>query len=168
MSRTRLIALSGALGLLTAACNGREPTAPEASLATVSLAKVGASCAVDVGPTERPLFALHELETWLNDAIDASGSTVNCGQVRSLDAKLEAVTQALNVALPGVPNFAAACGASGALVNQLETLVTRGALATPSFPPPFPGGPTNVLTAAQDLSVRWCAAARGELVGPQM
>ena len=165
MKRTRLIGLAGVLGF-AAACDPltSAPTAPATAVPAASFAKVGASCAVDVGPTEYPLIALHDLERWLGDAIDATGSSVNCGEVRSLDAKMEALAKALDRT---PPNFDAACGVSGAVANQVAALVEAGRLETPTFSPPFPGGPTDVLSAARELNTRWCAAARGELVGPR-
>ena len=166
MIRTGSIAATVLAALFAAACDRAEPTAPAVSQAAPSLAKIGADCTIDVGPTvNRPLPALHELEGWLGDAIDAAGSSVNCGQTRSLDAKMEALTKALDQA---EPHFAAACGISGSIVHEVSALVERGQLVMPTFAPPFPGGPTNVLAAAEDLNARWCAAARGELVGPQM
>jgi len=159
------IAIVFAAGCSTPAPNSPTATAALASPTTsVAAANATVSCTVDVGVTTRPLPAVHELESFLNAAIAATGSSLNCGQVRSLDAKLEAVARALDQA---PQQFHAACGVSGALVNELEALVNRGELSLPTFPPPFPGGPTNVLAAATDLSARWCAAARGELVGPQ-
>jgi hypothetical protein len=164
MNRTARILTTGVLALFATACDGSAPSAPLASAAGPTLKRVGASCAVDVGATQNPLPALHELEGWLNDALQDPGSSLNCGQVRSLDAKMEALTKALDRT---PPNFHAACGISGALVNAVGSVVGRERLATPAFPPPFPGGPTNVLAAAEDLNGRWCAAARGELVGPR-
>jgi hypothetical protein len=163
MIRTRLIVFTGTAVLFAAACDRTEPTAPRVSAARIAWSQSGASCAIDVGETTNPLPALHELEGWLGDAVDAVGSSLTCGQVLSLDAKMEALTKALD---QSPPNFAAACGISGALVNELSALVSGGQLATPSFPPPFPGGPTTVLAAAAGLNERWCAAKRGELVGP--
>ena len=64
-------------------------------------------------------------------------------------------------------NFDAACGTSGALVNELEALIRNGSLAQLTFPPPIPGGPTTVLALAQTVNEMFCAAARGELVAPQ-
>jgi hypothetical protein len=164
MKRTAWIVTTGILTLLAVACDGSAPSAPPTSAASPTLKRVGASCAVDVGPTQNPLPALHELEGWLNDALQDPGSALNCGQTRSLDAKMEALTKALDRT---PPNFHSACGVSGALVNELQSLVGGARLATPTIPPPFPGGPTNVLAAALDLNGRWCAAARGELVGPR-
>jgi hypothetical protein len=167
---TASITMPVAAALFAAACSTSAPASPSATgasaPATAAVAGLNAtvSCSVSVGATTRPLPAVHELEGFLNAAITAAGSSVNCGQVRSLDAKLEGVARALDQ----VPQqFHAACGVSGALVNELESLVGRGELSLPTFPPPFPGGPTNVLAAAADLSGRWCAAARGDLVGPQ-
>jgi hypothetical protein len=160
----RAFVIGGVAACLTMACDRARPTEPLASAVRLSRTQVGARCTVDVGPTVNPLIAFHELEGWLNEAIDASGSSVNCGQVRSLDAKMEALAKALDQT---PPNFDAACGISGALVNELGALVGGARLATPSFPPPFPGGPTDVLAAAGALNERWCAAKRGELVGPR-
>ena len=164
MKLTTRILATGVITIFAVACDQGVPTAPLVPAGSPSLARVGASCAVDVGPTINPLPALHELEGWLNDALQDPNSSLNCGQTRSLDAKMEALTKALDQT---PPNFHAACGVSGALVNALESLVKRGELATPEFEPPFPGGPTNVLAAAADLNGRWCAAARGELQGPR-
>lgn len=173
MTRSRLIIAATSAVLFAIACGSTTPTTPSVSSdATLSAnaaqrelaVKVGADCAVDVGPTVNPLLAVHELEGWLNQALADPGSDLNCGQVRSLDAKLEAVANALDHT---PPKFHPACGASGALVNEIEALVNRGALALPTFPPPFPGGPTDVLAAARGLHDRWCAAARGEIEGPR-
>jgi len=164
MIRNRSIGTIALIGVFAAACDSAAPTQPLATQRAASMAKVGESCAVDVGATERPLPAFHELEGWLGDAIDAAGSSVNCGQTRSLDAKMEALAKALD---QNPPNFAAACGISGSIVSEVSALVQTGRLDMPEFTPPFPGGPTNVLAAAQALNERWCAAARGELEGPQ-
>ena len=165
MKRTRLTGFVGALSLTVAACDSsmHTPTSPTTT-PVASFARIGASCAVDVGPTKNPLPAFHELEGWLGDAIDATGSSVNCGEVRSLDAKMEALAKALDRT---PPNFDAACGVSAAIVNELAILAEGDRLTLPTFPPPFPGGPTNVLTAAHELHTRWCAAARGDLEGPR-
>jgi hypothetical protein len=164
MHRTRLIAVTGIAALFAVACDRAEPTSPSAMAATPSLSNAGASCTIDVGTTENPLNALHELETWIGDAINDAGSSVNCGETRSLDAKMEALTKALDQT---PPNFHAACGISGAIANELSSLVSTGQLSLPTFEPPFPGGPTNALAAAGALNERWCAAARGDLVGPR-
>lgn len=166
MKRNRLTGFAGALSLAFAACDSSTgaPTSPTGATPIASFAQIGASCAVDVGPTEYPLPAFHELEGWLEDAIDATGSSVSCGEVRSLDAKMEALAKALDRT---PPNFDAACGLSGAIANEVAALAENDRLTLPTFPPPFPGGPTNVLTAARELNARWCAAARGELEGPR-
>ena len=163
MIRRPLIVGSVVAAVFAVGCERAEPTGPSASNVRASMSQSGESCTIDVGETVNPLPALHELEGWLGDAAADEESTVNCGQVRSLDAKMEALTKALD---QSPPNFAAACGISGSLVNELTALVEGGQLATPSFPPPVPDGPTNVLAGAKDLNGRWCAAKRGELVGP--
>ena len=164
MSWKNLMFTTGAVVLVATACDATAPLAPESMLASAAFQKTGASCEVDVGTTENPLFAMHELVGWVNDAVDDADSDINCGVTRSLDAKMEVLATALDRT---PPNFAAACGASTALLQQLNALVGSGQLAMPTFEPPFPGGPTNVVAAATDLSGRWCAAARGELVGPR-
>jgi len=165
------IAISAA-ALLAGGCGTATPTMPTSPTAldlsgTASLGSLGestAGCAVDVGTTVNPLPALHHLQEWLNESIQNAASSLNCGQVRSLDAKLEVVTKALDNT---AANFAAACGGSTALVNEMQSLIGRGQLATPTFPPPVPGGPTNVLAAAEFLNQRWCDAARGIITGPR-
>jgi hypothetical protein len=160
--RIKLLTLSGAIVLFAAACDTATPVEPSAS-AALSFQKVGAECAVDVGETEYPLPAVHDLALWINDALESS--TLNCGQVRSLDAKMEAIATALDKT---PPDFHAACGASGALESQMTALAGAGQLATPSFQPFGPEGPTfTILTAADFLNGRWCAAARGEVQGPR-
>jgi hypothetical protein len=163
MIRKGTITTIAVAALFAAACDRNEPTAPRALQATPSMAKIGGDCSIDIGATTRPLPALHELEGWLGDAIDAEASTVDCGLTRALDAKMEALAKALD---QEPPNFDAACGISGALVAQVTALSQTNRLALPSFTPPFPGGPSDVLTAATFLNERWCMAARGELVGP--
>lgn len=166
MTRTAGI---GLIALFAIGCGTSAPTSPTSLSSAVSLAPgtamqgVAPTCEVNVGTTAHPLPAVHELEHWLNEAIAATGG-VNCGHVRSLDAKMEALAKALD---EEPPNHEAACGISGALANELAALVATGSLTTPTFPPPFPGGPTNVLAAAQALNGRWCAAARGDLEGPR-
>jgi hypothetical protein len=162
MHRTRLIAAAGMAVLLAAACDRTEPTAPSALAASPSLSKVGASCAIDIGTTESPLPALRDLQAWVNESINA-GSSVNCGQTRSLDAKMEAIAKALDQA---PRNFHAACGGSGALLSELSLLISSGQLPSLTFPPPVQGAPTNVLGLAALVNSQWCAAARGDLVGP--
>ena len=163
MNRARLIAVAGAAVLFTAACERTEPTSPSAIVPTASFARTGASCAIDIGTTESPLPALHELEAWINASINASGSSVNCGQTRSLDAKMETIAKSLDQT---PRNFHAACGVSGALVSELSVLISSGQLASLTFPPPVPGAPTDVLGLATFVNSQWCAAARGDLVGP--
>jgi hypothetical protein len=45
------------------------------------------SCTIDIGTTTRPLPALHVLANWINASLPASSLT--CGQVRPLAAKLQ-------------------------------------------------------------------------------
>jgi hypothetical protein len=161
--RTRLIAVTGIAVLFAAACDRTESTAPSALPAAPSLSRIGESCVIDIGRTESPLPALHELGAWINESIDAAGSGVNCGQTRSLDAKMEAIAKALDQT---PRNFHAACGVSGALLTELSLLVSSGQLPSLTFPPPVQGAPTNVLGLAALVNSQWCAAARGDLVGP--
>ena len=167
MRENRLAAMTVAAALSVSACGKVTPTAPSATItaAVVPAEKnVGASCSVDVGPTVFPLPAVHSMEGFLNTSLEDPGSSVNCGEVRSLDTMLEGVANALD---QESPNYDRACGASGALLNKLESLIRTGGLATPTFPDP--GDPTRsitVLDAAQFLNGRWCAAAAGEIPDP--
>jgi hypothetical protein len=111
---------------------------------------------VDIGSTVHSLPLIQVIQAWLNISINDAASSLNCGQVESLNAKLNVVAEKVD---QDVPNADAACGASTALVNELQALVEGGRLATPTFPPPRPGGPTNVLMAADALKAHWCDAA---------
>jgi hypothetical protein len=172
MTETRFVVLVGVAALFATACASQSsPTVPSVSAANLTAASAPArvstasvSCTVNIGATSHPLPALHVLQAWLNVSIANNESSLNCGQVNSLDAKLGVVTSKLD---QDPPNFDAACGASTALVNEMRSLVERGQLATPTFPPPVPGGPTNALAAAEDLNQHWCDAAHGDLTGPR-
>lgn len=149
MNETRFIAITIAAALSATACGKATPTAPPAmnTAAMVSLDKnVGDSCSVDVGPTEHLLPAVHGMEGFLNVSLQDPGSSLNCGEIRSLDAMLEGVADALDQASP---NYNGACGVSGALLNKLESLVTIGQLATPTFPDP--GDPGRLITVVDAL-----------------
>src|SRR6266542_4216457 len=104
MIRTRWIATFGMAALVAAGCGKSAPYSPsEPSAFTMSSttsasspSKPGPACTVDVGTTQHRLPAFHELEGWLNSAITAAGSSLNCGEVRSLDAKAEELAKALD------------------------------------------------------------------------
>ena|SRR5690349_22130687 len=164
MIGTRTFVIGGLAALVTMGCDRAQPTAPSVSAPQLALSKSGASCTIDIGATVNPLPALHILGDLLEAAATTGGSSVDCGQIRSLDAKMEGIAKALDQT---PPNFDAACGVSGALVNELNALVENGRLVNITFPPPAPGAPTNLLAAAEDLSEHWCAAKRGELTGPR-
>ena len=166
MNRKWLLTLALATGL-AAACDKASPTAPAGSTAsalgagaTVE-AKVGEACAIDIGQTTSPLPALHFMEAMFGVATQQAGA--NCGTIRSVDAKLEAIAKALD---QNPRNFHAACGSSGALLNELESMLRTGKLQNITFQPPAPGAPNNLLALAEELNGAWCAAARGERVGP--
>jgi len=175
--------------VFAAACTGAAPTAPTSSPTTPSSSQIGSgivataiggsalpfngtyegsaepqtrvapatvSCTVDIGSTVHSLPLIQLIQAWLNISINNAASSLNCGQVESLNAKLNVVAEKVD---QDVPNADAACGASTALVNELQALVEGGRLATPTLTPPRPGGPTNVLMAAEGLKAHWCDAA---------
>ena len=163
--------------VFAAACTGAAPTAPTSSATTFSsipstfsaetqarVTPAPVSCTVDIGSTVHSLPLIHLIQAWLNISIHNAASSLNCGQVESLSAKLHVVAEKVD---QDPPNSDAACGASTALVNELQSLVEAGRLATPTLPPPLPGGPTNVLKAAEALKEHWCDAAHGGLTGPR-
>ena len=152
--------------VFAAACTGAAPTAPTSSATTSSsipstfsaetqarVTPATVSCTVDIGSTVHPL--IHLIREWLNISIHNAASSLNCGQVESLNAKLNVLDEKVD------QNPHAACGASTALVNVLQSLVEAGRLATPTLTPPLSGGPTNVLMAAEVLKGHWCDAAHG-------
>ena len=158
--------------VFAAACAGASPTAPTSSATTSSAttpssSQIGSgivataapaivSCTVDIGSTVHSLPLIQVIQAWLNISINNAASNLRCGQVESLNAKLNVAAEKVD---QEVPNADAACGASTALVNELQALVEGGRLATPTLAPPRPGGPTNVLMAAEALKAHWCDAA---------
>jgi hypothetical protein len=143
------------------------PTAPSPSTAVSTslfesaasstpgtLSTAAVSCTVDIGATTRPLPALHVLANWINASL--SQSSLTCGQVRSLAAKLQQEVTALD---QQSQNFAAACGVSTGLLAELQALVSTGKLAALTFPAPVPGAPTTVLGLAAETNEHFCEAA---------
>ena len=134
--------------VFAAACAGAAPTAPTSSSIPITFSAetqagvtpATVSCTVDIGSTLHSLPLIHLIQAWLNISIHNTASSLNCGQVESLNAKLNVVAEKVD---QDPPNSDAACGASTALVNELQSLVEAGRLATPTLPPPLPGGPTN-------------------------
>ena len=171
MPRTGRLIIAVAIALPVVACGPSTPTAPSLNTATSAtavssdtlstatttptLSTAAVSCTVDIGATTRPLPALHVLANWINASLPTS--SLSCGQVRSLAAKLEHEVAALD---QDQQNFAAACGVSGALLNELQGLVSRETLAALTFPPPVPGAPTTVIGLATETNEHFCEAAR--------
>ena len=166
MIRTERIVISALTALLSIGCGMSSPTSPtvatsatpnafaSSSESATSLALAKVSCTIDIGDTNRPLPALHELAAWINASLDSS--TLTCGEVRSLAAKLQQEVAALD---QPEQNFAAACGASSALLNELQALTSTGSLSQLTFPPPVPGAPTTVLGLAELTNEHFCIAA---------
>ena len=163
MNQTRCLAVGAMALLLAAACEQAAvrqltPSSPSTFSAETQtrVAPATVSCTVDIGSTVHSLPLIQLIQAWLNISINNAASSLNCGQVESLNAKLNVVAEKVD---QDVPNADAACGASTALVNELQALVEGGRLATPTLTPPRPGGPTNVLMAAEALKAHWCDAA---------
>src|SRR5678809_1135973 len=87
--------------MFAAACTGAAPTAPTSSATTFSstpstfsaetqtrVAPATVSCTVDIGSTVHSLPLIQLIQAWLNVSINNAASTLNCGQVESLNAKL--------------------------------------------------------------------------------
>jgi hypothetical protein len=167
MSRTGLFVIA-TVALWSIGCGNSTPTAPSLSTSanasafaaggpspTATLSTMAVSCTVDIGATTRPLPALHVLANWINASL--SESSLACGQVRSLAAKLEQEVAALD---QDPQNFNAACGVSTGLLAELQALVSTGKLAALTFPAPVPGAPTTVLGLATETNEHFCEAAR--------
>lgn len=120
------------------------------------------SCTVDVGATSHPLPAFHEYVNWLSASTAASD--LECGQVNSLDKKMESLAEALDA---NPPAFERACGVSTAAAREIDALINTGQLPVLTFPPPVPDGPTTLQQIAEFLNEMWCAAARGDITGPR-
>ena len=173
MTAPRSIPIATVLALCAAACGTSTPTAPSAlaSAAPGTLALTDSSarstvaavtCAVGVGATTHPLPAFHVYLNWLNASTAASD--LQCGQVNSLDKKMESLAAALDA---NPPDFERACGVSIAAAREIDAFLKTGQLPALTFPPPVPGGPTTLEQIAEELSETWCAAARGEITGPR-
>jgi hypothetical protein len=167
MSRTGLFVIA-IVALWSIGCGNSTPTAPSLSTsasasafaaggpsATATLSTMAVSCTVDIGETTRPLPALHVLANWINASL--SESSLACGQVRSLAAKLQQEVAALD---QEPQNFDAACGISTGLLAELQALTSTGKLAALTFPAPVPGAPTTVLGLATETNEHFCEAAR--------
>ena len=168
MTRTGRFIIAAVIALPAVACGTSMPTAPspgsnaststvapDLSSAATALSAMAVSCTVDIGTTTRPFPALHVLAIWINASLPTS--SLSCGQVRSLAAKLQQEVAALD---QEPQNFHAACGVSGGLLSELEALVRNGSLATLTFPAPVPGAPTTVLGVATETNEHFCEAAR--------
>ena len=161
MTRTGWFLIATALS--SVACGTSTPTAPSLnappyaladSSAAGTLSTTAVSCTIDIGATTRPLPALHVLANWINASL--STSSLACGQVRSLAAKLQQEVAALD---QESQNFPAACGISTGLLAELQALISNGSLAARTFPPPVPGAPTTVLGLATETNEHFCEAA---------
>jgi len=169
MSRTGLFAIAATVALWSVGCGNSTPTAPSLSTnasasaasaadvpsATATLSTTAVSCTIDIGSTTRPLPALHVLANWINASL--ADSSLACGQVQSLAAKLQREVAALD---QETQNFAAACGVSTGLLAELQALVSTGKLAALTFPAPVPDAPTTVLGLATETNEHFCEAAR--------
>ena len=173
MTATRRILIASVIALWAAGCSTSTPTAPSALTSGASgtlavtessagMAAAAASCTVAIGATRHPLPALHVYVAWLNASADASD--LRCGQVNSLDVKMDSLAEALDV---DPPDFERACGVSIAAAREIDALTNAGQLSVLTFPAPVPGGPTTLEQIAEELSETWCAAARGEITGPR-
>jgi len=167
MSRTGLFVIAATVALWSIGCGNSTPTAPSLSTSaststsaadapstTASLSTTAVACTIDIGSTTRPLPALHVLANWINASL--SESSLACGQVRSLAAKLRQEVAALD---QQSQNFAAACGVSTGLLAELQALISTGKLAALTFPAPVPGAPTTVLGLATETNEHFCEAA---------
>jgi len=169
MIRTERILIAAMTALVGVGCGMSTPTSPSISTAAAPTALLSTdsassrttaavSCTVDIGETNRPLPALHVLAAWINASLESS--TLTCGEVRSLAAKLLQEVAALD---QSEQNFAAACGVSSALLNELKALTATGSLSQLTFPlPPGapPTAPTTVLGLAEETNEHFCIAAR--------
>ena len=87
--------------LFAGACAGAAPTGPTSSdQRSVSSAQLQTrvapsteSCTVDIGSTVHSLPLIQLIQAWLNISINDAASSLNCGQVQSLNAKLNVVAE---------------------------------------------------------------------------
>ena len=166
MTYSGSLVLTVAVSLAAAACGSSTPTAPSLSTTTTAsgltsdsstsptLSTNAVSCTIDIGDTSRPLPALHVLAAWINASL--SSSSLSCGQVRSLAAKLQQEVAALD---QEPQKLSAACGISTGLLAEVQALTNNGSLAAITFPAPVPGAPTTVLGLATETNEHFCEAA---------
>ena len=156
-----------AAALFSAACGASNPIAPSALGGVDTAASVSASgsavagtlasqvnCTIEIGETVRPLPAVHILAAWITAS--ASSSSLTCGQIRSLGAKVQQLVPALD---QPTQNFQQACGLSRAILGDIQALIATGQLAELTFPEPVPDAPTTVLGLAELMNENFCAAA---------
>jgi len=157
MHRTPLLAVVITAAAL-AACESSSVVNPRAS-GDASLDRSSgraSSCTITLPQTTRLLPAVHEVARELNEAFAKPQSSVNCGVVRSIDARFTALVSALD-RVEGEQKLDAACGIAGSIVSQLEALVASGAL-DPIVTHPPQAGP-NVVGNMDHIRSEFCENA---------
>jgi len=158
MHRTPLLAVVVITAAALAACESSSVVNPRAA-GDASLDRSSgqsSNCTVNVGATNRPLPAVHEVARELNEAFAKPHSSVNCGIVRSIDARFTTLVSALDRPR-GEQKLDAACGIAGSIVSQLEALVASGAL-DPIVTHPPEAGP-NVVENMDFIRSEFCENA---------
>jgi hypothetical protein len=158
MHRTSLLTVVAVGAAIVAACessNIGDPRAPGAA----SLARSGgpSSCTITLPPpANRPLPAVREVARELNEAFANPQSSVNCGIVTGIGARMNTLVSKLDQP-EGEQNLDAACGIAGSLVNQLEALVANGSLDPTVTHPPEASG--NVVENMDFIRSQFCTNA---------
>ena len=159
MQRTRLLAILVIAASGLAACDSSTVVNPRAA-GDASLDRSSgrsSSCSITLPATvNRPLPAVHEVARELNEAFANPQSSVNCGIVRSIDARFATLVSKLDQR-DGEQKLDAACGIATGLVNQLEALVETGAL-NPIVTHPPQAGP-NVVGNMDFIRSQFCENA---------
>jgi hypothetical protein len=158
MHRITLLAVVATAATL-AACDNSGVANPRAIGAASFDRNAGpsSSCSITLPPpVTRPLPAVRETARELNEAFKKPHSSVNCGIVTGISARMNTLVSKLDQP-DGEQKLDAACGIAGGLVNQLEELVEQGKL-DPIVTHPPEASP-NVVENMDFIRSQFCANA---------
>lgn len=159
MTRPSWLVLASAAAALLAACESSTISSPRAPrVATLDRGAAQPSCVITLpAPVNRPLPAVREVTRELNEAFANPNSTVNCGVLQGIGARMNRLVAVLDQP-SGEQNLDAACGIAGGLANELAALVKTGQLDPIVTHPPEASD--NVVDNMNFIASMFCENAR--------